>query len=213
MHDNVIGEGSGKSGSGRANDNFILLKAYGSVQSKSETAGYTNTLDFHVHHKQHSHHPHHTTHTSYTQHQHPLQTTSTTNNTLTRNSLEEASSTESREHSLPLPRISNTSHTTTHFHFELISQVLVHLHYRRHVPTTITVVRSGPHCHQLLIEHELVSLHHQLVRTTQQLQIVRLVELTINNQTLTHLLHAVTSKHETTTSRIYTPSTQLLLGV
>lgn len=140
--------------------------------------------DFHVHHKQHSHPPHHTTHTSHTQHQHPLPTTSTTNNTLTRNSLEEASSTESREHSLPLPRISNTSHTTTHFHLELITQVLVHLHYRRHVTTTITVVRSRPHCHQLLIEHELVALHHQLVRTTQQLQIVRLVELTINSHTI-----------------------------
>lgn len=60
--------------------------------------------------------------------------------------------------------------------FVLLSQVLVQLQNRRDVATTIAVIRRGPDSHDLLPEHELVALHHELVGARNQIDIVVVTE-------------------------------------
>lgn len=61
--------------------------------------------------------------------------------------------------------------------FECALQVLVHFHHRRDVATAVAVVGSRPHSHQLVVEHPLVALHHELVGAADQVQIVLRVKL------------------------------------
>ena len=42
--------------------------------------------------------------------------------------------------------------------------------------TPVAVVGRGPHCHQLVIEHGLVAIHDQLVRSADEADLVGLVE-------------------------------------
>ena len=44
-----------------------------------------------------------------------------------------------------------------------VLQILVHLHNRSDVSTTIAVVWSGPHSNELVVKHPLVALHHKLM--------------------------------------------------
>mmetsp|Transcript_2475 Transcript_2475/g.5709 ORF Transcript_2475/g.5709 Transcript_2475/m.5709 type:complete len:382 (+) Transcript_2475:167-1312(+) len=57
-----------------------------------------------------------------------------------------------------------------------LSQVLVQLQYARHVATPVAVIWSTPHRHQRVREHAPVSLHDQLVRPRDEVQVVPFVE-------------------------------------
>mmetsp|Transcript_7641 Transcript_7641/g.22879 ORF Transcript_7641/g.22879 Transcript_7641/m.22879 type:complete len:248 (-) Transcript_7641:431-1174(-) len=60
---------------------------------------------------------------------------------------------------------------------ELAVQLFVQLQNAGHVATPVAVVGRAPHRDQLLVEHPLVALHHQLVRPCDEVQAVDVVEL------------------------------------
>mmetsp|Transcript_20055 Transcript_20055/g.51700 ORF Transcript_20055/g.51700 Transcript_20055/m.51700 type:complete len:279 (+) Transcript_20055:173-1009(+) len=62
-------------------------------------------------------------------------------------------------------------------YFVVLVEVLVELEDRCHVATPVAVVRRGPHRDERVVEHVLIALHHQLVRTCDQIDLVRLVKL------------------------------------
>lgn len=47
------------------------------------------------------------------------------------------------------------------------------------ISTAVAVVGSRPHCHQLLIKHELVAFMDKLMRSTDQLQVVDVNKLKV----------------------------------
>lgn len=53
--------------------------------------------------------------------------------------------------------------------YELFIQFVIQGQDRGQIPTSIAIVRSRPNCHQLLLEHLLVSLHYQLMGSTYQI--------------------------------------------
>eukprot|EP00754_Rhynchopus_humris_P030098 Rhum_TRINITY_DN15258_c13_g1::Rhum_TRINITY_DN15258_c13_g1_i1::g.148201::m.148201 len=79
-------------------------------------------------------------------------------------------------------------------------QMLVQFEDGCNVATPVAVVGGGPHGHKGVVEHRLVSLHHQLVRPCNQLNLVRRVEL----------LHHVASEEVTCSTRRQTPSVDVL---
>lgn len=61
---------------------------------------------------------------------------------------------------------------------EVAVQALVERHDRRDVAAAVAVVGRGPHGDELLIEHELVALLHELMSTRHQVEAVVLQEVT-----------------------------------
>lgn len=61
---------------------------------------------------------------------------------------------------------------------EVAVQALVECHDRRDVAAAVAVVGCGPHGDELLIEHELVTLLHELMSTRHQVEAVVLQEVT-----------------------------------
>ena len=55
--------------------------------------------------------------------------------------------------------------------------MLIELQDGGNIATSVAVVRRGPHGDQRIAEHPLVSLHHQLMRTADQVQPIHCVEL------------------------------------
>jgi hypothetical protein len=60
--------------------------------------------------------------------------------------------------------------------FVLLAQRLIQFEDRGHIPAPIAVVGSRPHCHELLIEHDPVSFHHQLVSTAYEFDVILSIE-------------------------------------
>lgn len=65
-------------------------------------------------------------------------------------------------------------------YLKLTLERFIHLHYGRYISTSITIIRSRPHSHQLFIKQIFVPLHHQLVRSTYQIETICLIELHSN---------------------------------
>ena len=61
-------------------------------------------------------------------------------------------------------------------YLEELLQVLVKLHYRSQVTTSIGVVRGRPDCHQFFVEHVLVALHGQLMGSCYQTKTIVMQE-------------------------------------
>lgn len=59
----------------------------------------------------------------------------------------------------------------------VVFQIVVDLEYRALIPTTIAVVRRREHRHTLLTMRVVISLHNQLMRPTDHLQVVLVMEL------------------------------------
>lgn len=93
--------------------------------------------------------------------------------------------------------------TRKRHYLEFVLHVLVHFHDGRHVAATIAVIGSRPHCHELIVKHVLVSLHHELMRATNEIQVVRLVEFA----------HAVAAEYKSTSARVGSPSHEFFFGI
>ena len=86
-------------------------------------------------------------------------------------------------HSLPV----NSIFTIIMHYLEVLVEVLVELEDGRHIPTPVAVIRRRPNSHEtlgsdlsavvLLREHGLVALHHKLVGSRDEVDVVDLVEL------------------------------------
>mmetsp|Transcript_36140 Transcript_36140/g.76131 ORF Transcript_36140/g.76131 Transcript_36140/m.76131 type:complete len:227 (+) Transcript_36140:106-786(+) len=61
-------------------------------------------------------------------------------------------------------------------YLKTLPQILVQLQNTRHVATPITVIGRTPHGHQRVVEHAPMSLHDQLMRSRDEIQIVTFVE-------------------------------------
>jgi hypothetical protein len=83
---------------------------------------------------------------------------------------------------------------------EVRRPMLVELHDRGDVAASVAVVRRRPHGHQLLVEHVLVALHHQLMGARDHVDVVRVVELLDN----------VAAEQETSAARTQTPAFDIL---
>ena len=60
---------------------------------------------------------------------------------------------------------------------EFALQIVIKLHDGGNITTTVTIVRGGPHGHEILLgEVELISLLHELVSTADQREVVNVVE-------------------------------------
>lgn len=62
-------------------------------------------------------------------------------------------------------------------YLEVFLKVFVQLHNRRHIPASVVVVWSRPHCHQFLIKHIFITLHHQLMGTRYQAEPIVVAKL------------------------------------
>lgn len=96
---------------------------------------------------------------------------------------------------------------------EVALQILVHLHNRSDVTAAIAVVRGGPHGDELVVEHPLVALHHQLMRSAHHIEVVVRVELLVIRTGSTHLAHHVASEEVTTSSGAHSPARGVLLRI
>lgn len=96
---------------------------------------------------------------------------------------------------------------------EVALQILVHLHNRSDVTTAIAVVRGGPHGDELVVEHPLVALHHQLMRSAHHIEIVVRVKLPVTVTRSTHLAHHVASEEVATSSGAHSPARGVLLRI
>ena len=92
-------------------------------------------------------------------------------------------------------------------------QILVHLHDRGNIPTAIAVVGSRPDRHQLIVEHPLVSLHHQLVRSADEVEVILRIELHINKHNHIYLADRIAAEEIATAARAHTPSCHVFLGI
>ena len=120
---------------------------------------------------------------------------------------------------LPLRRLRRHKHLPLTIHNKpyqkLIIAVLIHLHNRRLVSATVAVIRSRPHRNQIVVEHALVTLHRELVRTHDATQIVRFVKLPLNAHAQRHLQHLIHSEETTRAARRLVPAlpTRTLFGI
>lgn len=96
---------------------------------------------------------------------------------------------------------------------EVALQILVHLHNRSDVTAAIAVVRGGPHGDELVVEHPLVALHHQLMRSAHHIEIVVRVKLPVTVTAHTHLAHHVASEEVATSSGAHSPARGVLLRI
>jgi hypothetical protein len=67
--------------------------------------------------------------------------------------------------------------TRARSYLESLLQVLVQLQDGRDIAASVAVVGRRPDGHQSVVEHGLVALHHKLMRSADQLDVVRLIEL------------------------------------
>lgn len=96
---------------------------------------------------------------------------------------------------------------------EVALQILVHLHNRSDVTAAIAVVRGGPHGDELVVEHPLVALHHQLMRSAHHIEVVVRVKLPVTVTTHKHLAHHVASEEVATSSGAHSPARGVLLRI
>lgn len=96
---------------------------------------------------------------------------------------------------------------------EVALQILVHLHNRSDVTAAIAVVRGGPHGDELVVEHPLVALHHQLMRSAHHIEVVVRVKLPVTVTRSTHLAHHVASEEVATSSGAHSPARGVLLRI
>lgn len=96
---------------------------------------------------------------------------------------------------------------------EVALQILVHLHNRSDVTAAIAVVRGGPHGDELVVEHPLVALHHQLMRSAHHIEVVVRVKLPVTVTRSTHLAHHVASEEVATSSGAHSPTRGVLLRI
>ena len=96
---------------------------------------------------------------------------------------------------------------------EVALQILVHLHNRSDVTAAIAVVRGGPHGDELVVEHPLVALHHQLMRSAPHIAVVVRVKLPVTVTRSTHLAHHVASEEVATSSGAHSPARGVLLRI
>ena len=120
---------------------------------------------------------------------------------------------------LPLRRLRRHKHLPLTIHNKpyqkLIITVLVHLHNRRLVSATVAVIRSRPHRNEIVVEHALVTLHRELMRTHDATQIVGPVKLPLNAHAQRHLQHLIHSEETARAAWRFVPTlpTRTLFGI
>ena len=92
-------------------------------------------------------------------------------------------------------------------------QLGIDFHNRRDVSAAIAIIRRRPHRHEHLVKHVFVSFHHQLMRSADQIQVVRRVELHRADTHHPYLLHGIASKHGAAASRVQSPARHFFIRV
>lgn len=82
---------------------------------------------------------------------------------------------------------------------ETLPQILIQFQNTRHIPASITVIGCRPHRHQSIVKHTSMSLHDELVRSSNEIQVVPLIEHG----------HNISSKQIPRSPRRQTPSVDL----